>query len=300
MKRFLLYATLLVLLFCIPISVGEVIIRKQPNAFKIKRDYVLEHSKDVEIIILGTSHAFLGFKSSLVENSVNLAYGSQPLKYDFFMLDKFGSLCSNLKTVILPISYHTFFSDNLEEKETHCNINYKIYLGCTYYKGINGYSFEFCVPKLYKSKLLKIFKGTSLLDCDSLGWGNYNIVDTKSSDWDTNLAAVERQTTNDWSYLDDNIQYFLQMAEWCKQRGVQLILVTTPTYHTYYERLDSAQLAKTYELVHKYAVEYSLPYYDYLKDPRFDDQDFHDVDHLTDVGAEKFTRILKEDIFDEF
>jgi hypothetical protein len=43
--------------------------------------------------------------------------------------------------------------------------------------------------------------------------------------------------------------------------------------------------------------QYHIEYYDYLKDTRFVADDFWDGDHLSDVGAEKFTKILKGDIW---
>jgi hypothetical protein len=37
-------------------------------------------------------------------------------------------------------------------------------------------------------------------------------------------------------------------------------------------------------------------YVDYLKDHRFEANDFYDSNHLSDVGAIKFTKILDNDI----
>jgi len=51
-----------------------------------------------------------------------------------------------------------------------------------------------------------------------------------------------------------------------------------------------------YELTHKFVQENNLPYFDYLKDPRFKADDFYDSNHLSDVGAIKFTKILDKDI----
>ena len=42
--------------------------------------------------------------------------------------------------------------------------------------------------------------------------------------------------------------------------------------------------------------EYNISYLDYMKDTRFNADDFHDSNHLSDVGATKFSKILKADI----
>ena len=39
-----------------------------------------------------------------------------------------------------------------------------------------------------------------------------------------------------------------ELANFCKKRNIQLILVTTPCWHSYYDHLDKKQLAKMYEL----------------------------------------------------
>ncbi len=75
-----------------------------------------------------------------------------------------------------------------------------------------------------------------------------------------------------------------------------MVLVTTPCWSSYYDNLDSRQLAKMYELTYRFQQEYGIPYYDYMKDPRFEADDFYDSNHLTDKGAIKFTKILNKDI----
>lgn len=77
--------------------------------------------------------------------------------------------------------------------------------------------------------------------------------------------------------------------------GHSLVLVTTPTWHAYYDRLDNKQLEKMYNLIHEIQTADDLPYYDYLKDPRFTADDFYNSDHLSDKGAKKFTDILISD-----
>ena len=51
-----------------------------------------------------------------------------------------------------------------------------------------------------------------------------------------------------------------------------------------------------YELTRQFQQANNLIYLDYLKDPRFIANDFFDSNHLSDIGAEKFTKILNEDI----
>lgn len=51
-----------------------------------------------------------------------------------------------------------------------------------------------------------------------------------------------------------------------------------------------------YQIIDSMRQRYNLTYKDYLKDTRFTAEDFWDSDHLSDIGAEKFTRLLQTDI----
>ena len=75
-----------------------------------------------------------------------------------------------------------------------------------------------------------------------------------------------------------------------------LVLITTPCWHTYYENVNQQQITKMYELIKQIQMDYNVPYLDYLKDNRFVSEDFGDPQHLSDNGAEKFTKILQQTI----
>lgn len=56
-------------------------------------------------------------------------------------------------------------------------------------------------------------------------------------------------------------------------------------------------MQRTYKLIDSLANEYNLKYFDYMKDKRFNKEEyFYDGDHLSEVGAEKFSKILKQDL----
>lgn len=53
--------SLIVALFAVAcMAVGEILIRKAPNPYSIKHHYMVNHGKDVEILLLGSSHIFFG------------------------------------------------------------------------------------------------------------------------------------------------------------------------------------------------------------------------------------------------
>ena len=216
------------------------------------------------------------------------------------MLEQYGALCRQLKTVVLPISYFTFFYPGFEGTDYWWYaINYKIYMDCPYHSNFSKYNFELAHSSVYKGKLKNLFLKRQNPICDSLGWGMGYTLDSKSSTWETTdaISAAQRHTEDKWEYIEENLSYFNQIVSYCCSRSISLILITTPVWHTYRENLEQKQLTKMYSLIHDMQQEYDLPYYDYLEDSRFVADDFYDSDHLTETGAQKFSRILEEEIF---
>lgn len=96
-----------------------------------------------------------------------------------------------------------------------------------------------------------------------------------------------------------NIQRMHEVAKLCHDRGIRLYLVLPPVHPTYYKLADKKQLELIYKAVEEVAACWdNVSYHDYLGDTRFMDDDFYDGNHLSsDRGAEKFTKLLKEDLF---
>ncbi len=215
------------------------------------------------------------------------------------MIEQYGERCKQLKNIVLPISYFTLFSRGFENTDNWWLANnYAIYMDCDYHSVFSKYKWEIAHFSVYQGKLKNIIKGKgeSKAMCNDLGWGlNYNAVG-KSPAWDDATPAITRHTAKDFSFLEENLEYFHGIATWCQEHSVSLILVTTPTWHTYYNHLNQEQLDTMYSVIRNLQEKYSLPYFDYLKDTRFVAEDFYDADHLSNLGATKFTQILWDDI----
>ena len=149
-------------------------------------------------------------------------------------------------------------------------------------------------------KLGKYISNGNDLGYDKYGWGDtYKLAEKKMAKWNDGTeaeAAVKRHTVKNWDYIEMNYEQMKDIAEFCKSHGVQMVLITTPCWHSYYDNLNKEQLSKMYELTHRFQKEFDVPYFDYLKDPRFKADDFYDSNHLSDIGAIKFTKILDKDI----
>ena len=302
MKTFILRGLLFLLpLFVVAIPL-EYLIRQVPNPYKYKYEWMQKHAEDVECIILGSSHTFYGIRPEFFgDKSFNLANVSQGLSQDLFLLKYWADRYKNLKTVVFPISFYTWFSHGLEAgSESYRCRYYKIYMDCDFYPDFSLYNLEMSDFRTAKGKLMKILRPDTDPGYDEYGWGNtFKLSGKNMYNWNDGteaMAAVERHKAKNWENIERNYSLMKELADFCKCHGIQLILITTPCWNTYYSHLEEGQLKKMYEMTHQFQKEYDLTYFDYMKDSRFVADDFFDSNHLSDVGAVKFSKILDQDI----
>jgi hypothetical protein len=301
MKKFLISLSLLALAFLITLVAGECLVESLPNQYKSKNEYMQRNGADVETIILGSSHAYYGINPEYLDgNAYNLANISQNYRYDYYLLSHYADKYKQLKTVIVPVSYFSFFRKPFEEgndEALHHVMSYHIYMDCPYDDSNPKYKWEFSHFSIFRGKIMA-WARNSVRNCSSLGWGMDYALALKQNKMD--IGGVKRahdHTVYDWTYLPENLSNLTNILEFCKARSVKVVLITTPTYRTYYDNLDPNQLNKMYSLIDSLKQQYRFDYKDYLKDSRFVLDDFwEDCDHLSDVGATKFTKILNEDI----
>ena len=299
-KRFFIFL-LPILVVCISL---EAFVRYIPNTYKYKYKWMQENAEDVETLVLGNSHSFYAIRADLLSGlSFNLTNPAQRLENDLFLLKYWGDKYKNLKTVICTISYFSWFSPGLEKIAPDYCRYYNLYMDCDLYNDLSIVNnFEISNPKhaLLKVRAYILNQHASDGTCDEFGCANGNVLSKKDMvEWnkgDYNRKIIARHTIAGREYLEKNYSYMKEIAEFCKKRNIRLVLVTTPTWKNYYNNLDKKQLEEMYEITHKFQKEYDVSYFDYLKDSRFDADDFFNESHMSNIGAIKFTKILNEDI----
>ena len=302
MKKFIRYCALFVLPILIAALPVEYLIRQVPNPYKYKYEWMQRNAEDVEVLIFGSSHTFYGIRPEFFDaKAFSLANVSQGIRQDLFLLKYWADRYKQLKTIIVPISFSSWFGHGLEYgTESYRCRYYKIYMDCDLYSDWSLYNLELSDMRTALGKLGKYISNGNDLGYDKYGWGDtYKLAEKKMAKWNDGTeaeAAVKRHTVKNWDYIEMNYEQMKDIAEFCKSHGVQMVLITTPCWHSYYDNLNKEQLSKMYELTHRFQKEFDVPYFDYLKDPRFKADDFYDSNHLSDIGAIKFTKILDKDI----
>ena len=289
-----------VILFMLPIFVfmggAEFAARQIPNYYSYKYNWMDQHAEEVETLVLGSSHSLNGIiPRYLGENSFNLALPGQTLKYDAYLFFKWADRYKNLKLVILPISYFSFFMDHSEWiGETYS----KIYLKSPFHSDFSQFNLEMLEFKPLHSKLYFWRTGNEEY-VKERGWLPMYLKDKNLSTWNLehkNMNEVKKHTAKSWEYVDNNYKLVSDIIYFCQKNDIKIVLTTIPQYKDYNTHLDKVQLRKMYELIGNLHSKFGVLYLDYLQDERFCADDFTNPTHLSEIGAQKFTKILRNDL----
>lgn len=293
LKQILLAAVLPVILI---LGLFEYTLRSAPNDYALKDEWMTKNT-DVRILSFGSSHAYYGIRPQYFnEKAFNLAFTSQSLKYDHYLYHKYVPLCDSLEYIILPISYFTLRANMDSSAESWRIKGYCIYMDCDYYAYDIAKNIEIASKDKLNSIFDVLFCGKNFLNCDSLGWGFNNSYSDRAEEWQTTgVTAANRHTKSNKEMLDENISYLEDMIEDAKKRGIEVILLTTPTYYTYRDNLDEEQLHEMVDLCNNLVLKYDhVSYLNWLQHDSFIEDDFFDADHLNEYGAEKLTKLLND------
>ncbi len=133
--------------------------------------------------------------------------------------------------------------------------------------------------------------------CDSLGFGLGFDLTNRDPGWkEKGKGRAEKHTSKTpgrYHAVMDTQEMILRLAT---DRGIEIIFITTPAWTSYIEALDREQLAEMEEGIEEIKGKFGVAYYDFLRDKRFTESDFYDPDHLSDIGAVKFSKILADTI----
>lgn len=298
MKRFLIRT---ILLFIVPVFLGlaacEYFLRKIPNDYQYKNEWLTHNCGKIKILSLGSSHAYFGICPQYFSHSAfNAAHVSQSIKYDHFIFKKFIDNMDSLKVIILPLSYFSLPFE-LENGEEYWRVkDYSIYYNCMIHRFESKYNLEIYNGIHFKNVLRSIFGKVSHRECDSLGFGTSYQFANRDEQWQNSGAVAAKRHTKeaiDSTIVNRNKKLLEDIIKDCKSRNISVILLTTPTYATYRNNLNRDQLNIMLESCKSFENAYSnVHYLDLLDDCRFVEDDFYDADHLNEFGAEKLTTLL--------
>lgn len=283
-------------LFLLPIVllglIFEVMLRRIPNEYSYKRTYLEQHADSIQILFLGSSHAYLGINPQYISaNSFNAAISSQSIDYDLQILQKFDKQLTHLKYVVLPISYFTLFTNLSQAAEAWRVKYYMLYLKLNSSNKPSNYTEILCGSLELNLKKLAIYyvRHKETVGCSPLGW--QIPFPTNQDVAATGLEGAKKHTQKSKALFATQKSILEKIISLAKQKNAVVLFYTPPAYHTYYDNLDTAQMNLTVNTAQELVSTHDNTYYhSFLKDSSFNINDFYDGDHMNGAGAEKLSK----------
>jgi len=300
MKKFLIKILLLLLpVFILAVSM-EYLLRKIPNGYAERRNYLDKYAGEIEMLILGHSHTWNGIDAEYFLQTVfNAAMGSQSLNIDFEIFCKFRKDFNKLKVIILPISYHSLFFQLESSEERWRKAKYVIHYGLkarqlTDHLEIFNNNLTVIFNTIYKNYVNK--NDNNLINID--GFDNDEKIEDKvdymrrhgkARALDHTFNIHSKEVNNAFA---ENVEILNLFAEICSQDDILLIFITTPVYHTYRENINYEQFNKMIDAINSFEKYDNVHYIDYFADSDFTIEDYLNSDHLNKIGAYKLSTKL--------
>ncbi len=298
------------LLFLLPIFAmvlyAEIKLATIANSYTTRRANLERNLEKITTLVVGSSHTFWGVDpAQFTEFGFNLGHAHQSVYYDAALTLSYLDRLPNLKHLIFPVSYFTFYYSLSDSPENWREMFYRKFwdikrstpkfdLGS--FSNIHLYS-------LSKSARypLKNFDVNLAEDISELGY--------KKMHYRPHFQPNEKVAKRKVEYYNHYYYRYNRSAEILanidslftrlREREVTIHLVTTPAMEAHYKYYDPDILRSNEELIRAVCEKYGCGYFDYLRDSRFSVGDFIDEDHLNEFGAEKFSKMLDAEVLSD-
>ena len=308
MKKFIVTLSCFAILVFMMSAVIEIGLLYRPNIYSYKKQYVEDHLNDIKVLLLGSSHIEEAVKPELVgKGTFNLAISARLKEYDAALAEMFVPRMDSLQVVLMPIDYTNFFfcreiPDRPQGPEAvnlvgTCKCMHTKYMGVHidpvwYWSEILNSKLNF-MSRFWNSNV------QVLQECDSLGYVKLDVSERKTG-WELRARPALLDSTlsiNEESY-QSLWQVYDTIARITRDKGVRFLIVTSPVYETYKERINDTMYSDMMQFVDKLRSKYPhVEFYNFIYTEGFLPEDFNDSSHLSDSGADKFSRLLSEVIY---
>lgn len=301
MKNFLKYC----IIFLVPVFgfllTIETLVHTIPNSYSYKHNYVLKNGDSIEAIVLGHSQLYDGFKpEDFSLPSFNLCNSAQSYIEDYYLLKELLQYMPNLKFVILPIGYMNV-KENNEAQFTERSTFYHEYMHINYDGRIPlKYRFECFNPQRAFDKIVSYYiRHIDIVGCDSVGRRSTHSLKNREHELGINSVLDDYTLKiHDKNKMRlEASEYLENIAALLQSKNIKLILVSPPHYWTGYNDVNIEQKSFLQEYIRTLSSKFHFEYINLEDDIRFKDEDYYNETHLSEFGAEKFTKILNDSIF---
>jgi hypothetical protein len=286
---------------------------------------LISQENDVQCIAVGNSHIMGGvLESSMPVRTVNFGADSQDVYYSLLCAERAVKYSSSIKYVILPLDILMAEMD-LSNNPTDFNLSILTKVCIPVFQDRRRYNGE--LPTLYPEcqkhalyqyafdmKSVREDLDKHLMDSVAkLDFYNNRFFPRKPNGMlpynfremtdEQNLRAAKMRFPGKHDFLDKTCKENMDMLDRflirMEQRGITVILFDMPMTRFFYYGIGEDKMSQFKDVfIQHYANNKNCILMDFLKWSLFDDADFHDYDHLNQLGAEKLTNLIGQKIIE--
>ena len=297
MRLFLKRSVLFILFLILVLSPFEFFLRKMDTSYKIKIRQLTASGKDIELLILGNSHAARIDPRPFSLYAFNLAQVNQSLYFDKRVTLQHIDLLKNLKYVLISVDYHSLYFSDEGMRNTWSyygyGINYKdampVLSRISYLAGYNtSFMVKFMTRALGKkyatAKALDLEVEADLSQPFVKGFMPYLSTSDLDGKHIRERAAAFNETVHQSHEKEEIIRDLEGFINDLKKRNITPILITLPCYGPLRDQLDKKVQQQNETDILRITEKYRIPWWDLFAMPLSDDC-FLDCDHLNGKGS---------------
>ena len=269
------------------------------STFRWKRTTMERHRAECDVLVLGSSHALYGIRpDQLSPHAINMALVSQDTHYDWEMLKKWGPDLPQLRVVVEVVSPKRLYFELDNSFEEWRSDFYLAELGLPPTHWTLGRRLKSVLPRLAFDDTVLLQNPRMITEfhrCKSDdGWCR------KPSEPITREAAKVTLNRHGMDGVrraaisEDVIAQIKNVSAWCRANKVACALVNPPHHRSYREQADPDRLRECLERVRQIGKSEGTLWIDEFESTDYEDADFHDPDHLSELGATKLSGRIGE------
>jgi hypothetical protein len=304
MKQFLTRLMTFILPILALTLISEITLRNIPNDYKFKREQLEKRSAELEVLFLGSSHAYHAVNPEYIEfKAFNASHNAQSLFFDNLILKKYQHRLKKLKIICIPISYHTLFYEDIPDEERKKIQNYvthsQVFKSTNPKNNLEILSLDF--NDNYIRFVSYYLHKKKMFSCSPLG---HLILPKSNKKFDVLCAERLKQQTHELNKIETlvilkkNVEILSDFAEYAEENNIVLFLYSTPLHSCFTKSMSIQQYSLMLKSLNNLKTNFKsvIEYKNYTTLFNSEQGNFYDPDHLNGQGAIKFSKLLNNEI----
>lgn len=248
-----------------------------------------------DVFVTGNSQPSAGIDFEVTEElqGLNIAFGSQSVNYDYSMYKAFENHMNNNTIALITLTFFSFcdqYEGSLFRYDPFFDTNTTIQDSIIYdYFPLFGLNrFETTLRNLFNA------------DKDSKSLHYNNDFDEWAIDGLNRYNGHKVRANCNQDLYEENFFYIEKLISDNLDNGRRVYILTMPYHESYWGNLiqDTIEYEKFYSRIDLLTSKHDVVHLDYSIDDRFysNYEYFHDWDHMNMNGADKFTKIIHNDL----